>query len=207
MPERDLRTEALAEKVKRELKTLRIPVAEELGEITINSRTRKRLGACYRKRKPCGEWQYTIGVSKRALAFSDEALCSILAHELLHTCPGCFDHGKKWKYYGRKVTSELGYTIQRTADFSGADGTDGTDAAPGANDAGAAQGAANAFGAPNSAGNPYRPYEEAVKYVVTCPSCGQRYERRRLCPLVKNPQRYRCGRCGARLRRAVQIRP
>lgn len=26
-----------------------------------------------------------------------DALCSVLLHEVVHTCPGCFDHGKRWK--------------------------------------------------------------------------------------------------------------
>ena len=37
-----------------------------------------------------------------------------MAHELIHTCPGCFDHGKKWKKYASVARERLGYLISRT---------------------------------------------------------------------------------------------
>ena len=79
----------------------------------------------------------------------DIKLCSIIAHEILHTCPGSFNHGKIWKEHGRQVEHFLGY--------------------------------------------------ESIKYIIVCKKCGQKYERKRICPLVKNPKKYRCGKCGGKL--------
>lgn len=37
------------------------------------------------------------------------------------------------------------------------------------------------------------------KYIIECQSCGERFIRHRLSPLVKNPSRYRCGKCKGKL--------
>ena len=37
------------------------------------------------------------------------------------------------------------------------------------------------------------------KYVIKCKGCGAELHRRKLSPLVKNPSRYRCGKCGGKL--------
>lgn len=37
------------------------------------------------------------------------------------------------------------------------------------------------------------------KYIIKCRGCGAELHRQRLSPLVKRPNRYRCGKCGGRL--------
>ena len=37
------------------------------------------------------------------------------------------------------------------------------------------------------------------KYIIKCRGCGAELHRQKLSPLVKNPNRYRCGKCGGRL--------
>jgi predicted SprT family Zn-dependent metalloprotease len=42
-----------------------------------------------------------------------------------------------------------------------------------------------------------RPKEkEEIKYLVKCSGCGAEFPRKRMCNLVKTPERYRCGKCG-----------
>lgn len=37
------------------------------------------------------------------------------------------------------------------------------------------------------------------KYIIKCQSCGAEIHRQRLSPVVKNPSRYRCGKCRGKL--------
>ena len=37
---------------------------------------------------------------------------------------------------------------------------------------------------------------EQVKYMVKCSGCGQEFPRKRMCTLVKYPERYKCSKCG-----------
>lgn len=40
------------------------------------------------------------------------------------------------------------------------------------------------------------PAKEEIKFIVKCAGCGQEFPRKRMCNLVKNPERYKCGKCG-----------
>ncbi len=167
-PKQRERVYTLFEKTRRELMALEIPISPYLQALRINTRTRKRLGACIRNKSAVGRKSFIIEVSASILPCDDEQICTIIAHELLHTCRGCFDHGKKWKEYARHIELSLGYHITRTAD-SAALGLD-------------------------MAGT------EAARYTIVCCSCGQRFERRRRCPLVLHTEKYRCGKCGGKLK-------
>lgn len=163
------RIKELTDKVKREMKSVGIPVSDNIEKTVINKRTKKRLGACLRNKDSFGKETFIIEISAKVLECDDFQLCSIIAHELLHTCPESFNHGKKWKEYGRKTENLLGYHIKRTANLK-------------------------------ELNIPDTQNSETVKYVAVCRSCGHRYERRRMCPLIKNPGRYRCGKCGGKLK-------
>lgn len=167
-PKQQERICALLARTRRELLTLGIPVSQRLQTLCINTRTRKRLGACIRNKTAAGRKSFTIEISASILECDDEQICTIIAHELLHTCRGCFNHGKKWKEYARLAESSLGYHISRTADSAAL----GLKAAP----------------------------AEEARYTVVCCSCGQRFERRRRCPLVLHTEKYRCGKCGGELK-------
>ena len=161
------RIKYLTEKVRNELISAGIPVSENIMEIRINKRTKKRLGSCQMVKGRVGQVYYIIEISQRVLGCTDKELSMIIAHELIHTCPGCFDHGKKWKMYAAKAEKNAGYKISRTintADLS--------------------------IGEIKS---------QPPRYILTCPGCGQTFARSRMCPLIKTPQRYRCGKCGTSL--------
>lgn len=171
MEEKELK--CLLDKVKCELKSIGIPISVDISEIYVNNRTKKRLGACKIEKETGKKPIYRIEISYVVLDCPEDEICSIIAHECLHTCPGCFNHGKKWKQYGEKVSQALGYKISRTIN-------------------------------PEELGIETLPNEEKVKYIVICDNCGQTYERKRMCPLVKEPSRYRCGKCGMTLSRAIK---
>ena len=63
------------------------------------------------------EKKYIIEISSEILCCDKRDIETILIHELLHTCNGCFNHGKKWKLYSERVSEELGYKITRTQNY------------------------------------------------------------------------------------------
>ena len=90
------------------LRGMGIPVSKKLTpHVIVNSRAKRRLGCCYVQ-----NGVYSIEVSARQLDDRDK-LRQTLAHELLHTCPGCRNHGERWKAYAQKVNEALGLSIQR----------------------------------------------------------------------------------------------
>ena len=149
------------------LRGMGLPVSRKLlPHVTINTRARRRLGCCYVQ-----SGVYSIEVSARQLE-DREKLRQTLAHELLHTCPGCRNHGERWKAYAEQVNNALGLSIQRLSPAEG-EMTEGEVI-------------------------PLR--RDTVKYVLECQSCGAKLYRSRMSKAVKSPWRYRC-QCGGKLKR------
>ena len=103
--------DALLRAVMAQAAALAIPFSPHLDpHVVLNARAATRFGCCkYRAGR------YTIEVARR-VADGPEASCrETLAHELLHTCPRCRDHGALWQGYARKMNAAYGYRIARTA--------------------------------------------------------------------------------------------
>lgn len=98
----------LMSELARRLRTLSIPISGKINPaVAVNSRAKRRLGCCRKQ----GD-RFTIEVS--SLLLSDESrLTQTLAHELLHTCPGCQNHGERWKAYAGVVNAAWGMEIAR----------------------------------------------------------------------------------------------
>ena len=94
------------------LKNAGIPLSENIHpEVTVNARAKRRLGCCIYR-----EGVFHIEISDRLLSDDKrEQLEETLVHELLHTCYGCQNHGKRWKSYAEKVSGQFGYRVTRTA--------------------------------------------------------------------------------------------
>lgn len=98
-----------------QLRGLGVPVSKRTQPgVRVNTRAKRRLGCCYLR-----QGVYTIEVAARLLE-EPGLLRETLLHELLHTCPGCRDHGAKWKSYADYVNRELGTHICRTMQVEGA---------------------------------------------------------------------------------------
>ncbi|MEA4911240.1 MAG: SprT-like domain-containing protein [Oscillospiraceae bacterium] len=104
--------DALLRAVIEQARAIGIPVAKSIRPgVVINTRAKKRFGCCIRR-----GFVYTIELSDTLLD-ADERLCrQTLAHEVLHTCWGCRDHGARWKAYADRMNSAYGYGIRRTQD-------------------------------------------------------------------------------------------
>ena len=94
-------------------RALCIPVSLHIDPaVRLNQRATGRFGCC---RFSGG--RYVIEVSARLLAAGAEAVGETLAHEVLHTCPGCRDHGAIWKSYAGRMNGAYGYHISRTGSW------------------------------------------------------------------------------------------
>ena len=91
-------------------RALDIPVSQRIElPVRLNSRATGRFGCCIRR-----NGVYTIELSRRLLGASRQAVCQTLAHEALHTCRGCSNHGARWKDYAARMNAAYGYDITRT---------------------------------------------------------------------------------------------
>lgn len=102
--------DALLIRVAAQARALNIPISAHIHpEVAVNRRAAARFGCCRRQ----GEG-YQIELSDRLLEAGEGACCQTLAHELLHTCPGCQNHGPRWKSYAQRMNAAYGYHIART---------------------------------------------------------------------------------------------
>lgn len=92
--------------------SLGIPVSNGISrEVAVNSRAKTRFGRCIHS--PLGGC--VIEISQRVISAGESAAKEILAHEVLHSCRGCRNHGKLWKKYAEMMNSAFGYHIKRTS--------------------------------------------------------------------------------------------
>ena len=100
--------------LEKQLRLLGIPLSSNIHpQVAVNRRAQRRLGCCIGK-----DGNFTIEVSARILDHP-ELLRVTLVHELLHTCYGCQNHGKRWKGYAAKAGAALGMEIRTTVALEG----------------------------------------------------------------------------------------
>ena len=99
---------AFANRCMNELNSIGVPYRQ--AEFVINSRAVKRWGQCSLKR----DGSFIIQISSVLLDEnnSEYGLKQTIIHELIHTCPGCMNHGKIWKKYA-SMCDKIGYSISR----------------------------------------------------------------------------------------------
>lgn len=66
-----------------------------------------------KKNPTCRGYSHYIRISEAMMQMSEKAVMNTLIHELIHTCPGCMNHGSKWQSYGNQVRLKFGYDIKR----------------------------------------------------------------------------------------------
>jgi predicted SprT family Zn-dependent metalloprotease len=138
---------------------------------SVNTRAKSRLGQC----KKVGIDTFDINISERLLEdnLDIQIALNTIMHEMLHTIPGCFNHGKKWKTYASYINQKLPqYNITRVA----------------VND---------------SVGVHTEHEKPVFNYVLRCSGCGQEIKRQRKSKVITNYKKYRCGKCGGRFERML----
>jgi len=90
--------------------SLDIPISKNISpNVIINTRAKTRHGCCKKQ-----NGQYIIEISHRIVSAGEHSCREVLAHEVLHSCTGCADHGQLWKRYAAMMNDSFGYNIQRT---------------------------------------------------------------------------------------------
>ncbi len=103
----------LLQAVLAQARALGIPVSSQIDpHVAVNRRAVTRFGCCI-----CKDGRFTIELTARLLDAPEQACRQTLAHEILHTCPGCRNHGPRWKHYAQRMNAAYGYQIQRTDNY------------------------------------------------------------------------------------------
>lgn len=108
MKEFEKRLKIIAEEEKSKLKETGIKTGH-ISEIKVNKRLKRRLGQCIKK----SSGEYEIQIAEYLENSTENLIREVVMHELIHTCRGCMNHGKKWKIYAEIMNREYGYNITR----------------------------------------------------------------------------------------------
>lgn len=89
-----------------ELEVIDIPFSENIVRVTANNRLSSTYGKCKRVRNNNGTFDYQIEIASFLLndSLPDKVIRSTIMHEIVHTCDGCFDHGKLFHKYGALIS-------------------------------------------------------------------------------------------------------
>ncbi len=164
------RLDTLLQEVIQEARALKILVPSSIEKnVVVNGRSKKRFGCCRKKAEG-----FTIEVSRfllEAEGCDEKIVKSVLAHEVLHTCPGCYEHGSRWKNHAAQMNRAYGYSIKRVNTFA-------------------------EMGIPEReeelAG------KRQIRYIIQCKKCGRQYPRQRFTCVMQKIDAYRC-QCGGKL--------
>ncbi len=87
-----------------------VPISDRIRKkVKINTRAKSRFGMCIRE-----NGVYTIELSAMLLTAPEHSCRQTLAHELIHTCEGCNNHGPLFRAYADRMNKAYGYAIRRT---------------------------------------------------------------------------------------------
>lgn len=105
--------DGLLARVMEEARAAGIPISGQIDPVVrVNRRARTRFGCCVQK-----NGRYYIEIAAQMLDTDEASICQVLAHEVLHTCRGCANHGQRWKGYAARMNGLYGYEITRTDSF------------------------------------------------------------------------------------------
>ena len=94
----------------REFKENGIPIpSDKICPYVGNLQSTRVFGKCMKK--PDGTFQILLNDS---ILDDEEQMRKTIGHELVHTCPGCFDHGNSFKHVALIVQIRLGIVVTRT---------------------------------------------------------------------------------------------
>lgn len=158
-PMRDL--QKYFDKCRMMLMDIGIPVGK-VSELKTSAKL-NRWGECRR----LDNGSYSISINRCLLdpRNSEDGLICTLLHEMLHTYPGCMNHGLEWQIRAAYVNQHYGYNIKAQTDSK----EKGVVARP--------------------------TRENRAKYIVMCSQCGASVYRLRASRLTEHPEKYRCKKC------------
>lgn len=118
--------------------------------------------------------KYDLELGKLFFVKEDRMLWrDVIAHEMVHTIEGCFNHSDLFCMYLAKLERlGKGYNLSTRLDFT---------------DYGISEEELPGHG------------EQSYKYMLECVECGYQYKRKRMSKIIENPDLARCGVCGGKL--------
>ena len=152
-----------------ELKRINMDISNRIVEVKPNGRLRTVLGKCKYNRRT-GNYSIEINTCLLTDEAETQAAKETIIHELIHTCPGCMNHGYEWKRRGERASRMLGYDVCRLRSVDKLNDWK------------------------------VEVKEETFKYALVCNDCGKEYKFKRWCGKLENPSRFVCGRCKGSLR-------
>lgn len=152
----------LLKEVKMEMDKLGIPYAKYINTIEVNTRAKRRWGLCKRT-----SGVFSISLSSELNKTNSKAIKNVIAHELIHTVNGCFNHGANFKRIANIMNKTYGYNISRTT-------------------------SATELGFSEEY---HKEVVMNSKYVVTCQNCGTVSRYQRMCKTLQVLDRCTCGKC------------
>lgn len=166
----------LFQSVQSELRAIGVPI-RQVRNVSINRRLKTSLGRCGLDLPiHTGLDTVTFHIELSAGLLEKKhlgMLKDVIAHELIHTAPGCMNHSSEFQYWAEHVNENLdGYNVHTKMEFAD-------------------------YGLESCA----KLYKEEATYLVRCPNCHAEIYRKRHCSVVDHPERYRCARCGSKLER------
>lgn len=136
--------------------------------VTISHRLKRAFGKTRCKIR-YGERSYYIQIASYLVENgSEHGIKSTIAHEYIHTCDGCLNHGALWKRYGNMV-SDL-YDISRCSTYE-------------------------SKGISENAVQAIQANREQFKYIVKCTTCNHEWKYKRMCKTLKLIERCTCPYC------------
>lgn len=99
-----------------DMASIGVEISPDIIGVKINKRAKQRLGCCREIRKPWGK-EYVIEISHMLKDDKDKLIKDIIYHELLHTVPGCMNHGEKWKKLAKRTKLYLGADVKSRTDY------------------------------------------------------------------------------------------
>ena len=101
-----------------EANSIDIPISNNINPLVfINKRAKGRFGAC-KSENINNKKHFKIEIRSALYICDDFKIKEVLAHEVLHTCKGCQNHGNTWKKYAKMMNNKYGYNIKRVANNS-----------------------------------------------------------------------------------------
>lgn len=156
----------ILKEVIKEAQDIKIPVPDNIStQVYVNPRPKRRFGCCSTK-----GGKFCIEISEFLLEADVQKIKGVIAHEVLHTCRGCRDHGMRWKEYAGKMNKAYGYDIKRVSSFE--------------------EMGLETIARPDK--------ESSIKYIIKCQKCGKEYPRQRFTCVMQKIDAYRC-QCGGKL--------
>lgn len=161
---RDLRTIAAA--CEKDLIGIGIKIGY-IDSYEVNSRATGRLGQCRAVRGRNRHFRIQITSALLSESIPLDELKNTVYHELLHTCPGCMNHGEEWRRLAGIVNLAYGMNISRCASKD-----------------------------EESVKIMRERRIATARYKTECLGCGNICVNQRECGFTRNPERYLCAKCG-----------